>query len=120
MAYGAVGKVRKPGMVILLTVVTLGVYAFVWWFKSFKEIKEYSGVGLGGGLGLLLAVLVSIVVWFMLPAEVGNLYALDGQPKPVSGPTGFWLFLPLIGGIIWIIKTQGALNKFWLAHGATA
>ncbi len=120
MSYRPVGKVRGPATVILLAVITLGIYALVWQYKSFKEMKEYSGVGLGGGVGLLLAIFLSIVVWFMLPAEVGNLYALEGQPKPVSGPTGFWLFLPLIGGIIWIVKTQGALNTFWAAHGATA
>jgi hypothetical protein len=119
VAYKTVGKVRGPVTVILLSIVTLGIYGLVWQYKTFKEMKQYAGVGLGGGVGLLLALFVGIVVWFMMPAEVGNLYALDGQAKPVSGPTGFWLFLPLIGGIVWIVKTQGALNKFWLAHGST-
>jgi hypothetical protein len=30
------------------------------------------------------------------------------------------MFLPLIGFIIWVVKVQGALNRFWTSKGATA
>jgi hypothetical protein len=36
----------------------------------------------------------------------------------VSGVTGLWLFLPLVGGLVWFIKTNGALNAYWRQHGA--
>jgi hypothetical protein len=38
----------------------------------------------------------------------------------VSGVTGFWMLLPLIGFIIWVVKVQGALNRFWESKGAAA
>ena len=41
------------------------------------------------------------------------MYARAGQPKPVTGVTGFWNFIPLVGFIIWVIKVQGALNRRW-------
>ena len=66
---------------------------------------------MGGGLGLLFAILLGIVNVFLMPAEVGNLYAGGGQEKPVHGPTGFWALIPIVGGIIWVIKTQGALSR---------
>jgi hypothetical protein len=41
------------------------------------------------------------------------------QP-PVTGITGLWLLLPLVGAFVWFIKVQGALNRFWIAKGAPA
>jgi Domain of unknown function (DUF4234) len=115
---GPVGKPRGAGIVILLSIVTLGIYALVWQYKTFREMKDYSGAGIGGGLGLFFAIFISIVNWFLMPSEVGNLYQAEGQAKPVRGLSGFWVLLPLIGGLIWLVKTQGALNRFWRAHGA--
>ena len=116
----AVGKIRNPWMVILLSIITLGIYALYWQYASFKEMKEHAGEGIGGGLGLLFAILLGIVNVFLLPSEVGNLYAKEGRERPISGLTGFWVLLPIIGGIIWVVKTQGRLNDYWEAHGATA
>jgi len=114
-----VGKVRSAVAVILLSLITLGIYALYWEYSSFKELKAYSNEGIGGGLGLLFAILLGIVNAFMLPLEVGRLYSREGQPEPVTALTGFWVFLPLVGWIIWVVKTQGRMNDFWIAHGAT-
>jgi hypothetical protein len=100
-------------MVILLSIVTLGIYGLYWQYASFQEMKDYSNEGIGGIVGLILALCIGIVNWFLLPAEVGNLYARAGRTKPVSGVWGFWLLLPIIGAIIWIFKVQGALNDYW-------
>jgi hypothetical protein len=115
-----VGNVRSVLVIILLSIVTLGIYALAWQYLTFREMKQYSGVGVGGGLGLFFAIVFAIVNWFLIPSEVGNLYARDGQDRPVSGLTGFWILLPLIGGIMWLVKTQHALNRYWIAHGALA
>src|ERR1700716_116845 len=112
------GKPRGWVVVILLSIVTLGIYGLVYQYKTFQEMKEYSGEGIGGVLGLILAMFCGIVVVFLLPAEVGNLYTKEGKPAPVSAMTGFWVLLPLIGGLILLWKTQGALNDFWKSHGA--
>jgi hypothetical protein len=120
MGNGPVGKIRRPGMVILLSIVTLGIYAIYWHYAEFQELKDHTGEGIGGVLGLVIALLIGIVNAFLLPAEVGNMYAAEGQEKPVSGVTGFWLLLPLIGFIVWVLKVQGAINAHWQSHGATA
>lgn len=115
-----VGKVRSSVAVILLSLITLGIYALYWQYESFKELKAYAGEGIGGGLGLLFAILVGIINAFMLPLEVGRLYGREGQPEPVSALTGFWVLLPFVGWIIWVVRTQGRLNDFWTAHAGTS
>lgn len=113
MPQGPAGQVRSIGVVILLSIITFGIYALVWQYNTFKEMKEYSGQGIGGGVGLLLAIFVGIVNAFLVPAEIGDLFAGGGKEKPVSGKTGWWVFLPLVGSIIWVVKVQGSLNEFW-------
>lgn len=117
---GKVGELRSPLIVLLLSIVTLGIYAIYWHYKTFDELKEYSGEGVGGVVGLLLSLFCSIVTIFLLPAEVGNLYSREGREQPVSAVTGFWVLLPLLGGLIWLWKVQGRLNDFWESKGATS
>ena len=113
------GRIRGPWMVILLSIVTLGIYGLYWQYETFKEMKNYTGQGIGGAIALVFAILLSIVNAFLMPSEVGHLYAAEGRVQPVSGATGFWVLLPIVGGIIWVLKTQGSLNRYWEAHGAT-
>jgi hypothetical protein len=116
-APGAV-KVREPVAVILLTIVTLGIYHLYWSYQVFRELKETTHEGIGGVVGLILAFFVNPVNWFLLPSEIGNMYARAGKEKPVRGVTGFWNLIPLIGFIIWVVKVQGALNREWQELGA--
>ena len=111
--WGPKGTVRDPLAVIIFSIITLGIYFLVWSYKVFKENKDFSGEGAGGGIGLLFAILLGIVNWFLLPAEIGNIYARMGREKPVTGLTGFWNFIPLVGWIIWVVKVQGAMNRLY-------
>ena len=117
---GPLGQPRGIAFVIIIGIVTLGIYSIYWMYKSGEEIKRYSGEGLGGVLWLVIWIVVGIVMWFVSPSEVGKLYSREGQHPPVSGVTGFWMLIPLVGWIIWVIKVQGALNHFWESKGATA
>jgi hypothetical protein len=111
--WGPRGKVRDSVLVIIFSIITLGIYFWVWTYKIFKENKDFSGDGVGGGIGLVLAILLGIVNWFLLPSEIGNIYEKMGREKPVSGVTGFWNLIPIIGFIIWVVKVQGAMNRIY-------
>jgi hypothetical protein len=118
---GPLGKVRSTGLSILFFIITLGIYGWFWYYGSFDEMKRHrNGQGLGGGLALILAIFVAIVMPFLTSDEVGKPYEARGQAKPVSAITGLWILLPLIGGIIWFVKTNGALNAYWESLGAVA
>lgn len=118
---GPIGQIRPTGKCVLLMIVTLGIYGWFWYFNVFKEMQQHrNGQGLGGGLALVLAIFVGVVMPFLTAGEVGGLYESRGQAKPVSAVTGCWIFLPLVGSIVWFVKTNGALNEYWTALGATA
>jgi uncharacterized membrane protein YraQ (UPF0718 family) len=112
------GKPRGWVVVFFLSLITLGIYFLVWTYKTFQEMKDYSGNGIGGVVGLILAFIVGVVNPFIMSAEVGRLYGAEGQEPPVTGVTGLWILLPIVGHFIWLAKTQNALSAFWEAHGA--
>ncbi len=124
MALGPVGQVRSTGTCVLLTIVTLGIYTLYWFYKTHDEMKRHSGDGLGGGIALLLAIFVGIVMPFLNSNEVGKLYERQGQAKPVSAQTGLWYLLLgwffFVGAIVWFVKTNRALNDYWESTSAAS
>jgi Domain of unknown function (DUF4234) len=119
-ARGPVGETRSIALSILWFVLTLGFYALYWVYKTHEEVKRYSGNGIGGVLGLVIWILISPVTFFVVPSEVRWMYEdLDGETSPVRGITGLWFLLPILGSLIWFVKVQGALNRYWESKGAS-
>jgi len=111
---GPLGQPRGIGFGILLFIITFSIYGWYWAYKTQEEMKQHTGDGLGGVLGLVVWILVNAVSAFVIPSELGNMYAKAGKPKPVTGWTGLWLFpfgLLVIPAIVWFVKVQGALNR---------
>ncbi|MEP6978113.1 MAG: DUF4234 domain-containing protein [Thermoleophilia bacterium] len=117
---GQPGETRSIGKCILLAIVTFGIYAIYWSYKTHDEVKRYSGNGVGGVLGLVIYLVISPVTYFIVPSEVRYMYEdLDGGTSPVRGTTGLWILLPLAGPIVWFVKVQGALNRYWQSKGVS-
>lgn len=114
-AAAPLGKVRSPWAVIGLSIVTLGIYGLYWHYAVYQEMKDHSGEGIGGVLGLVIAILpvVNLANLFIMPGEVAGLYRRAGRPAPVSALTGLWILLPILGWFVWLFKTQGGLNRYW-------
>ena len=117
---GPLGRPRGIGFAILIAIVTLGIYTLYWVFKTQDEVKEHSGIGVGGVVGLVIYILISPVTWFLIPSEVGKMFKADGREAPFSGWTGLWMLLPLVGIFVWFIKIQGALNRYWESKATAA
>ena len=117
---GPLGRPRGVFFVIVISLITLGIYHLYWVYKVFEEMKQHTRTGIGGVLGLVIALVFNPVNWFVLPSEVGNMYRGDGRPKPMTGWTGLWILLPLIGWFVWTVKVQNALNAYWESKGAVA
>jgi hypothetical protein len=115
-AKGPIGEARNPTLIIILTIVTCGIYGLYWLYKTFEELKQHNGEGLGGVVGLLLGLVW--VSYFLLPMEIQKTYEDDGRQSPVGPIYGLLLLIPLVGFIIYILKVQGALNDYWVSKGA--
>lgn len=119
-SYGRpLGKRRSTGLVILLSIVTCGIWTIVWSYQNGDELNRWSGKGIGGGLYIVITIFVSPVTMFLLAGEVEQLYRDDGQEPPITTIWGLWFLLPLIGNIIWYVRIQDAINMYWTAHGQT-
>ena len=113
---GPLGQPRGIGFGIILYIITLSSYSWYWVYKTEEEMKQHTGEGIGGILGLVVWIVVSPVMAFVIPSEIGNMYKKDGRQPPMSGWTGLWLFpfgIFIIPAIVWFVKVQGALNQYW-------
>ena len=120
---GPLGNRRGVGFGILLFIVTIGFYGLYWVFKTQEEMKQHTGEGLGGVLGLVIWILLGAISAFVIPSEIGKMYEKDGRQPPVNGWTGLWLFpfgFLIVTAIVWFVKVQGALNDYWEAKGVPA
>ena len=75
-------KVREPALVVIFSIITLGIYFLYWTYQVFRELKEHTGQGIGPIIGLVLGIFIGIVNWFVLPSEIGNMYAAAGARSP--------------------------------------
>ena len=119
---GPVGQLRPTGMTILLFFVTLGIWAFIYYFQTHEEMKRHTGDGIGGVIAVVIAVFAGVANPFFLSYEVGQLYVRRGQQPPVSALTALWFFpgmLILVGPFIWFVQTNNALNAYWQSLGVT-
>jgi uncharacterized protein DUF4234 len=120
---GPLGQPRGVGFGILLFIITLGIYGLYWAYKTQEEMKQHTGDGLGGVLGLVVWLVVSPVSAFVIPSEVGKMYQKAGREAPITGWTGLWLFpgaFLIIPAIVWFVKVQGALNRYWESQASPA
>jgi hypothetical protein len=120
---GPLGQPRGIGFAILIYIITFGLYSLYWVYKTHEEMKVHTGEGIGGVLGLVVWIFISPVNGFVIPSEIGKMYANDGREPPMSGWTGLWFFpfgVLIIPAIVWFVKVQGALNDYWEAKGAVA
>ncbi|HXQ87310.1 MAG TPA: DUF4234 domain-containing protein, partial [Gaiella sp.] len=56
---GPLGQPRGIGFAIIISIITLGIYSLYWVFKTQEEVKEHSGIGVGGVLGLVIYIVLS-------------------------------------------------------------
>jgi hypothetical protein len=120
---GPLGQPRGIGFGILLFIVTIGLYGWYWAFKTQDEMKQHTGEGLGGVLGLVVWILIGAVSAFVIPSEAGRMYAKDSREPPITGWTGLWLFpfgIFIIPAIVWFVKVQGSLNRYWESKASAA
>jgi hypothetical protein len=122
---GAMAKTRDPLGVALLTLVTLGIYFFVWYYKVNREMADMgrargtNELGDSPGTSLLAVTLGALII---VPALI-SLYNTFQRTQAAARLTGVeplngWiaLILYLLLGIAFPAYLQSGLNKVWHAQ----
>ena len=116
---GPLGQPRGIGFGILLFIITLGIYSLYWVFKTQDEVKEHSGDGVGGVLGLVIWIVV--VARQLVPDPLRDREdapsrrargALHGVDRALAS------CFRSSEAIVWFVKIQGALNRYWESKAA--
>ena len=120
-------KIRSVVWVIVLELITLGIYGFFWWYFIHRELRDYgrakgtNELGTSPGtsllaitLGLLIIVpaLVSIFNGFKRVQAAQRLTGIE----PINGWIGLILFLVFYPALMGYM--QSGLNPVWRAQAA--
>lgn len=127
-ANGAIAKVRNPWGVLGLSLITIGIYTIVWYYKINKEFKEY-GAAQGDqeladsnpGSSVLAVTLGALII---VPAIISFINTVKRQQRvqqlggvePING----WIVLILYFVVSLAIPPymQSELNKVWERYPA--
>jgi hypothetical protein len=122
-------KVRNPLGVVGLSLVTIGIYFFFWWYFINREMRDLgrarnANLGESPGNSVLaitlgaLVIVPAIVTMWTTSARIEAAQEAVGIERRVSGPIVFILLL-LIGPVgIWYAQSE--LNKVWAAQRTAA
>jgi Domain of unknown function (DUF4234) len=122
---GATAKIRNPLGVVGLSIITIGIYYFFWWYFINREMRDLgrsrnTDIGqnptnsvLAVTLGALIIVPAIVSLW-TTSGRIESSQEAVGIDRRVSGPIVFILLL-LIGPVgIWYAQSE--LNKVWEAQ----
>ncbi|MCL2159037.1 MAG: DUF4234 domain-containing protein [Oscillospiraceae bacterium] len=118
-----IGKTRDPVMVIVLSLVTCGIYYFYWLYTTMNDLNQMAGREiLSPGKFLLLSI-------FCAPAVYYVFYTVDRSLAEVSRYEGtaykenfiMWLILAMVCGVGLMVGmhniTEG-FNNIWASRAA--
>lgn len=118
-----VGRIRSVVLLILLSLVTAGIYFFVWFYKANRDLQRHfqGRVNPGGRLALFL--LLPIIGWFLAAYLTGRSVRRaqihagnDQQVVPLYG--AIWAGLvPILGWAFCAGSYQRGLNRAWMSMG---
>ena len=120
---GPLGQPRGIGFVILIFIITFGIYGIYWAYKTHEELKVHTGEGLGGVLGLVICILIWPGERLRHPIR-GREDVQARRARAARDRLDRSLALPrsilVIPAIVWFVKVQGALNRYWESKAAAA
>jgi hypothetical protein len=121
-------KIRSVVWVIVLELVTLGIYGFFWWYFIHRELRDYgrakntTELGTSPGTSLLaitlglLIIVPAIISIFRGFKRVQAAQRLNGI-EPINGWIGLILFLVFYPALMGYM--QSGLNSVWQAQAGT-
>jgi hypothetical protein len=118
-------KIRSPVWVVVLEIITLGIYGFFWWYFIHRELRDYgrakgtTELGTSPGTSLLaitlglLIIVPALISFFNGFKRVQAAQRLTGV-EPINGWIGLILFIVLYPAFFGYM--QSGLNPVWRAQ----
>ena len=119
---GSTAKIRSVVWVIVLELVTLGIYGFFWWYFIHRELRDYgrskntTELGTSPGTSVLAITLGALIIVPFLVSiyngfrRIQAAQRLTGQ-TPLNGWIGLILFLVFYPALMGYM--QSGLNPVW-------
>jgi hypothetical protein len=112
-----VGKKQDPFLLILLSIVTCGIYAIYYWYITGQDLNKMLGREAVNPVFLFISLVFFPLMFYYLYMIDKALEEVGGQSgKPYSPNFIMWLLLSLIcgiGGFVALFQTSKYLNNVW-------
>lgn len=114
---GEIGKERSAAAVLGLSIVTLGIYYLVWYYKINDEIRRHDpSIKVNPGWAVVAAMLpiTSLISGYSTAARIRQMQLDEGQTNTISPVVALLLFLFIGVGYPLYIASQ--LREHWHGH----
>ena len=115
-------KIRNPFLVFVWSLVTLGIYYLVWYYKINRELRDAAGIDVSPGVALLaisvgwLVIVPPFVSWYRTFVRIAEAQQKAGVSSEASPVLGFILFVIAVFLLpVEVVYAQDELNKVWRA-----
>jgi hypothetical protein len=119
---GTTVKIRNPFIVFVWSIVTLGIYYCVWYYKINRELRDAAGINVSPFIALIaitigwLIVVPPFVSWYRTFERIRQAQRSAGVPNEVNSVLGFILYVVGVFFLpVEVIYAQDELNKVWRA-----
>jgi Domain of unknown function (DUF4234) len=116
---GTTVKIRNPFLVFVWSLVTLGIYYVVWYYKINRELRDAADVNVSP----VVALLAVTIGWFVIVPPFVSWYRTFTRISDAQGAAGVTEAKPILGFILYVvgvfflpvevIYAQDELNKLW-------
>jgi hypothetical protein len=119
-------KIRNPFLVFIWSLVTLGIYYVVWYYKINRELRDACGINVSPVLALLAVTVGWVIIvppfvsWYRTFERIVQAQRQAGVTSEASPVLGFILYVIAVFFLpIEVIYAQDELNKVWRARSST-
>jgi uncharacterized protein DUF4234 len=117
---GTTVKIRNPFLVFVWSLVTLGIYYVVWYYKTNRELRDASGVNVSPVVAILaitvgwVVIVPPFVSWYRTFARISEAQGAAGVTNEANPILGFILYVVGVFFLpVEVIYAQDELNKLW-------
>jgi hypothetical protein len=115
-------KKRNPFLVFVWSIVTFGIYYFVWYYKINRELRDAAGIDVSPVVALVavtigwLVIVPPFVSWYRTFERIRSAQRAAGVTSEASSVLGFILYVVGVFFLpVEVIYAQDELNKAWSA-----